>query len=295
MESLLPLSLQGTVQANARTDTMATNEETRFALGLFAAIIIVSLGVLVLRFAGDAESTRENPAQSSRTKSVPPQASKVSANTREIRSELSQPQPVEVAARAVPASSASSSVSVSLSADAGTQPLTAVPTIDSVPLAFFDSTASASELPDVIEKYRNRVVRGALFMNRLEAIVTDKETVSNDSRHNLSMTFTARSKSKRLSYKSVDVTKWIEATFDSVVSPVTRDVLVDVRRIGDSATESERIALFFASVQKYADKQGFLMDADVGDNDAILRVYAVTDELRPLGEARLTAADMTDQ
>lgn len=293
MESLLPLSLQVTVQVNARTETMATNEETRFALGLFAAIVIVSLGVLVLRFAGDAESTRENPAQSSRTKSSPPRTSKESANTREIRSGESQSQPVEVAARAAPAPSASTSVS--LSANAGMQPLIAVPGIDSVPLAFFDSTASASELPNVIEKYRSRVERGALFMDRLEAIVTDNAPVSNDSRHNLSMTFTARSKSKRLSYKSVHVTEWIEVTFDSAVSPVTGDVLVDVRRIEDPATDSERVALFFASVQKYADKRGFLMDADVGDNDVILRIYAVTDELHPLGEALLNPADIKDQ
>ncbi|MBX2886869.1 MAG: hypothetical protein KTR32_43380 [Granulosicoccus sp.] len=292
---------------------MSSNEETRIALGVLAAIVVVSLFfVLALQFAGGTESSRKNSAQASRMKSEPPRTSKTVAVTRSSRPVESQPQPVAVAAQAAsaPASASSTPTSTSVSAslaaslstslstsqlaNADTQLVPEAPVIDPVPLAFFNSTATTSELPSVIEKYRDRVARGELFMARLEAIVTDNAPAFSDDRQNLSMEFTARSQSKRLSFKSVHVTEWIEATFNSAVSSATRDVLVDVRRVDDSGAEGERVALFFASVQEHADKRGFAMNADIGDNDSILRVYAVNDELHQLGKVRLTPADISD-
>lgn len=269
---------------------MATSEETRFALGVLVAIVVVSLAAFALQFVNDSESTQEKPARASSLKSEPPRSSKVAANTHSSQSAESLAQPVALSTRTASATSATAS----LLANTDTQPVTAIPVIDPVPLEFFDTTGTASQSPNVIKKYRDRVARGALFMARLEDIVTDNAPASSDNQHNLSMEFTARSKSKQLSFKSVHVTNWIEATFNSDVLPATADVLVDVRRVDETGSEGERVALFFASVQDHAGKRGFAMNADVGDNNAIVRVYAVTDLLHQLGEARLTPADISD-
>lgn len=267
---------------------MATSEETRFVIGFFAVIIVVSLGALALQFMGDSEPEREKPAQASRQKSERPQTSKSAEINRSSQPEVSLSQPVALAAR-----EATTPIAPSLQAAlTDTQPGPVVPVIDPVPLAYFDSPSSATQTAGVIDKYRDRVERGALFMARLGEIVADTTSVSSNEQRHLAMDFTARSQSKRLSYKSVHTTEWIEATFNSAVSPATQDVLVDVRRIGDSATEGERVALFFASIQDYADRSGFAMNANVGDNQAILRVYALTDELPQLGVARLVPADI---
>lgn len=53
--------------------------------------------------------------------------------------------------------------------------------------------------------------------------------------------------------------------------------------------------MFFASVQDYADKRGFAMNTDVGDDNAILRVYALTDALPQLGEVHISPADIIER
>ncbi|MFK7891419.1 MAG: hypothetical protein AB8B63_11450 [Granulosicoccus sp.] len=270
---------------------MATSEETQFALGVLAVIIVGLLGTLVFNFTSDTESTREKPAQASRQKSEQPRTSKSAQINGSSRPEEPLAQPVALATEAA----TTSNLPALQSALTVTQPGPAVPVIEPVPLAYFDSPSGAVQTPDVIQKYRDRVARGDLFMTRLGMIVAGTSSVRRDEQRYLEMEFTARSQSKRLSYKSVHTTEWIEATFNSSVSPATRDVLVDVRRVGDTAAEGERIALFFASIQDYADRRGFAMNADIGENDAILLVYALTDELTQLGEARLVPSEILER
>lgn len=270
---------------------MASNEEKRFAVGLLATAVLVTLVTLFARFVGDVQSHRDKSAQQSapsisEDNFEPSQAAQQVSST---PSEQAQRRELTSNARSAAASQTPAPAVSEPESDYGAEPESESPrpVIDPVPLAYFEPDTNSLRLPAVLEKYIDRVDRGTRFMARLEAIVAGEETQQPVEQGELAIHFAARSLSKRLSYNAVHTTEWIEATFESAVSPGTGDVLVDVRRSEGLGEAGGRVALFFASVQEHGDRPGFAIDADVIEAHSSVRVYALTDELPRLGEVSL--------